>query len=58
MDMSISLLSDRLLEIQHLSHSLLPRQPVTVHQVIFFLGKTTFCVSLPVVLCHSEWHVE
>ena len=41
--MSVSLPSDKLLEVQHLAHSLLQRQPVIVHE---------FCLSwakVPVV---------
>ena len=41
-DMSVSLPSTILLEIQQLVHGLLSRHPVTVHQVMSFLGKTNF----------------
>ena len=41
--MSVSLPSDKLLEILKLAHSLLQRQPVAVHQDMSFLGKTAFC---------------
>ena len=39
-DMSVSLPSDRLTEIQQFAHALSHRHPVTVHQVISFLCKT------------------
>ena len=45
MDISVSVPSDELLEIHLLAHSLLQRQPVTVHNVMSFLGKMTFCVD-------------
>ena len=49
--MSVSLPSDKLLEIQQLVHSFLKKQPITVHQVISFLCKTTFHSSGYVQLC-------
>ena len=52
-DMSISLPSDKLLEIQHLVHSLLQKQPVTVHWIISFLGKTNFCANGHAQLCQQ-----
>ena len=50
-DMSVSLPTDKFLQIQHLAHSLLQRQPVTVHHIMSFLCKTTFCASGLVQLC-------
>ena len=44
-DMSVSLASEKLLEIQQLAYSLLERQPVTLNEVMSFLGKTTFCAN-------------
>ena len=44
-DMSVPLPSGKLLEIQQLFHALLPRLPVTVHQVMLVLSKTTFYAS-------------
>ena len=44
-DMSVSLWSNKLTEIQQLAHALLQRWPVTIHQVMLFLGKTTFCAN-------------
>ena len=41
----------KLLVLQQLAHSLLQRQPVTVHEVLFFLGKTTICVNGHAQLC-------
>ena len=41
-DMSASLLSDNLTEIQQLAHALLQRQPITVCQVMFSLDKAFF----------------
>ena len=52
-DMSVSLLSGKHLGIQQLVHSLLSRQPVTVHLVVSFLDKTTFCVNGHAHLC--QW---
>ena len=49
--MSVSFLSDKLLQIQQLAHPLLQMQPVTVHQVISSLGKTTFCANGHAQLC-------
>ena len=40
-DMSVSLPSDKLLEIKELTYSLL-RQPITVHQVMSFLGRLPY----------------
>ena len=54
--MSVSLPSDKLVEIQQLVHSLLQRQPLTVHQVMSILGNTTICNSGHVQLCQL-WHV-
>ena len=45
LDMLVSLLSDKLPELQQLTYSVLQMQPVTVHQVMSFLGKTTFCAN-------------
>ena len=44
-DLSVSLLSDKPLDVQQFAHSLLQRQPVTVHHVMFFWSKTTFCAN-------------
>ena len=44
-EMHVSLASDKLNEIQQLAHSLLWTQLVIVCQVMFFLGKTNFCVN-------------
>ena len=41
----LSVQSDNPLEIKQLVHALLLREPVTVHQVMFFLGKTFLCQS-------------
>ena len=62
-DISVSLPSYKCIEIQHLAHALLPRQPVTVCQAMSFLGETTFCTSghaqlLLVVPCHLGQHVQ
>ena len=50
--------AEKSIEIQQLVHTLLQRHPVTVCEVISFLGKTTFlpltCTALPVDPCHSE----
>ena len=43
--MSVSLSSDKLLKIWQLATSLLQTQSVTVHQIMSFLGKTSFCAS-------------
>ena len=43
--MSVSLQSERLLEIKQLAHFLYQQQPITVHEVLPFLGKTNFCAS-------------
>ena len=45
LDMSISLPSDKLTETNQLAHTLLQRQPITVHQVMSFLGKSTLCAN-------------
>ena len=50
--MSVSLPSNKLLEIQHWTHSLLHRQSVKGHQVIYFLGKTTLGPIGQAQLCH------
>ena len=50
-DMFISLPSDKLIETQQLAHALLQRQPVTVHQVMSLLGKTTLCAIEHAHLC-------
>ena len=50
-DMSVSLPYEKLLEIQQLAHSLLKRQPITVHQVMYFLDKTTFRANGQAQLC-------
>ena len=49
--MSVSLPSDKLIEIQHLAHSLLPRQPITVHHVMTFLSKSNFWAKGHTQLC-------
>ena len=49
--MPVSLPLDKLTEIQHLAHSLLQMEPVTVHQVMSFLGKITFCGNGHAQLC-------
>ena len=51
MKISLSLPSDKLLEIQQLAHSLLQRQPVAVHQAMSFLGKAIFCANGLAQLC-------
>ena len=43
--MSVSLLSDKPVEIQQLAHTFLQRQPVTVKQAMSFLGQATFCAD-------------
>ena len=43
--MSVSLPPDKLANIQQFTLSLLQTQPVTVHQVMPFLGKAIFCAS-------------
>ena len=50
-DMSFSLPSTKLDEIQKFAHALLQRQPVTVHQVMSFLSKTAFCANGHAHLC-------
>ena len=58
--MSVSLPPDKLADIQQLALSLLQTQPVTVHQVMSFLGKASFHANghsqlwRYSVLCHSE----
>ena len=49
--MSVSLPPDKCLEIQQLAYSLLQRQPVTVHDVLSFLGKSTICRNGHPQLC-------
>ena len=49
--MCLSLPSHKPLQIQQLSHWLLQIQPVTVCQVVSFLGKTNFCASGDAQLC-------
>ena len=44
-NISVSLPPDKLADIQQLALSLLQTQPVTVCQVMYFLGKTTFCAN-------------
>ena len=44
-DMSVFLPSDKLNEIQQMAHSLLQNQSVTVHDIMFILGKNTFFAS-------------
>ena len=57
-DMSISLPSDKLLEIQHLSPFLLLRHPVIACQIMSFLGKTTFCANRHVQLCQLCYVIQ
>ena len=45
MEMCVSLPSDKLNEIQQFACSLLPAQPVAVHQVMSFLGKANFLAN-------------
>ena len=57
--MTLSVISDKIFDIQQLAFSLIQRQAVTVHEVMSFLGKTRLlwqwtCTALPVVLCHSK----
>ena len=57
--MSVSLPPDKLADIKQLALSLLQTQPVTVHQVISFLGKANcFCQwplsTVEIVSCHLE----
>ena len=49
--MCVSLLSNKLLEIQQLAHDLLQRKPITVHQAMSILHKTTFCAHGQAQLC-------
>ena len=49
-DMSVSLLSDKLLEIQSMAHTLLQSQPVKVHQVTSFQKRPPF---LPLAMHNS-----
>ena len=42
LDIFESLQSDKLLDIQQMAHSLLWRQPVTVHQVMSFWARSPF----------------
>ena len=56
-DISVSLHSAKLHEIQQLAHALLWNQHVTIYQVMSFLGKTSFCASGHAQL-GSEWHVK
>ena len=56
MDINVSLLSDKCLEMQHLAPGLLLRQPITVHMVMSFHGKTTFCANRHAQLCQL-YHV-
>ena len=48
--MSVSVASNKLIGIQELVHAMLQRQPVTVHQVMYFWGKITICTSRHVEL--------
>ena len=43
--MSVCLPSDKLPGIKQLALALLQRHPIMVHQVLSFVGKTTFCAS-------------
>ena len=59
--MSVSLPCDELIQIKQLVSHFVTEATynVMIHQVMSFLGKTTFCGSgtcttLPVVPCHSE----
>ena len=45
-DTSVSLPSDKPLDIQQISHSVLQAQPFTAHQVISFLGKANFLATV------------
>ena len=63
MDLSVFLPSDKLLEVQVLAHSLLQTQPFIVPSGHLFFRQGQFlcqqtCTTLPIVLFHSEWHVE
>ena len=49
--MFVSLPNHKHIEIQRLAHALLQRQPVTIHQVMSFVGRTTFCANGPVQIC-------
>ena len=59
--MSLSLPYDKLYVIWQLAHSLLKTQPVTVHQLMSFLGKTIFYANGYAQychLCHVIWNVK
>ena len=49
--MSVSLSSDRLLEIKQLAYSLMWSHPFTVCQVMSHLGNTPFCANGYAQLC-------
>ena len=49
--MSVSLPPDKLADIQQLAVSLLHTPHVTVHKVMSFLGKASFCTN-----AHSQLH--
>ena len=51
LDMSSSLPSDKLFDIQQLANSLLKNQPVTVCQIMSFLSKAYFCANGHVQCC-------
>ena len=57
-DMSISLPCDKHFEIQQLALSMLQTQPVTVHHVKSFLGKTSFCAKGHVQLCQFSHAIQ
>ena len=57
-DTIISLPSAKLNEIQQLAHSLLNWQPVTGHQVVSFMGRTTFCANGHAQLCKLCYMVQ
>ena len=61
--MSVSLVSHKCLDKQQLTHSLLLGQPVTVPTVCILFSPDPLlfqwtCTALPVMLCHSAWHVD
>ena len=58
-DMSLSLPSDKFLKIQQLAHSLLQKQPATVHQAMSFLRQGQFlcqqtCTTSSILFCNQS----